>query len=539
MPAARIAAQCRTRWRHTPCALAKHARRPTIAAGGTPWTPRRAAITRSTRAGSAIRRASGARPRPRSTGSRSRRPCSIGKAGVYGRWFPDGVCNTCWNAVDRHVEAGRGEQAAIIYDSPVTNTKQTITYAALQTKTETLAGILQHDFGVEKGDRVILYMPMVPEALVAMLACARIGAIHSVVFGGFAPKELATRIDDCKPKVILSASCGIEVHARHSLQAAARRGDQARQAQAAGLPDPAAAAGEAPSWSPGRDHDWQTTWDDGAGLGAATCSSRVPMHGDRSALHPLHLGHDRHPEGRGARQRRPHGRAEMVDEEPLRRRARRVLVGGLRHRLGGRPQLHRLCAAAARLHHDPLRGQAGRHAGRRRVLARDRRARLRRDVHRADRVPRHQEGRPAGQAVREIRPVEIPHAVPRRRARRSRHHRLGGEPAEEAGDRSLVADRDRLGDRRQSGGPRPASGQARLADRADAGLRPARGRRRLQGGAARHDGLARGQAAAAAVVPADAVAGRRPHAARATSPSSPATTRPRTPASSTRTATST
>ena len=150
-----------------------------------------------------------------------------GNAGVYGRWFPDGVCNTCYNAVDRHVEAGRGTQAAIIYDSPVTNTKQTITYAALQTKTEMLAGILKKDFGVGKGDRVILYMPMVPEAVVAMLACARIGAIHSVVFGGFAPKELATRIDDAKPKVILSASCGIEVAPGHSLQAAARRGDPA------------------------------------------------------------------------------------------------------------------------------------------------------------------------------------------------------------------------------------------------------------------------------------------------------------------------
>src|SRR3954469_7323143 len=131
-------------------------------------------------------------------------------AGVYGRWFPDGVCNTCWNAVDRHVEAGRGTQPAIIYDSPVANSKQTITYAALQTKTETLAGILEKDFGVKKGDRVILYMPMVPEAVVAMLACARIGAIHYVVFGGFAPKELATRINDCTPKVIISASCGIE-----------------------------------------------------------------------------------------------------------------------------------------------------------------------------------------------------------------------------------------------------------------------------------------------------------------------------------------
>ncbi len=129
--------------------------------------------------------------------------------GVYGRWFAGGVCNTCWNAVDRHVMAGRGEQAAIIYDSPLGGIKQNITYARLQTETQVLAGILR-DLGVGKGDRVILYMPMVPEAVVAMLACARLGAIHSVVFGGFAAKELATRINDCKPKLILSASCGLE-----------------------------------------------------------------------------------------------------------------------------------------------------------------------------------------------------------------------------------------------------------------------------------------------------------------------------------------
>src|ERR1700744_3630524 len=102
-------------------------------------------------------------------------------AGGYRRWYPDGVCNPCYNAVDRHVEAGRGTQAAIIYDSPVTGSKQTITYAALQTKTEIPAGMLEKDFGVPKGDRVSLYMPMVPEALVGMLACARIGAVHSVV----------------------------------------------------------------------------------------------------------------------------------------------------------------------------------------------------------------------------------------------------------------------------------------------------------------------------------------------------------------------
>jgi propionyl-CoA synthetase len=131
-------------------------------------------------------------------------------AGVYGRWFTGASCNTCYNAIDRHVERGRAAQAAIIYDSPVTQTKRVISYAELQREVATLAAMLQ-DFGVRKGDRVILYMPMVPEALFGMYACARIGAIHSVVFGGFAAKELATRIDDCKPKLILSASCGIEV----------------------------------------------------------------------------------------------------------------------------------------------------------------------------------------------------------------------------------------------------------------------------------------------------------------------------------------
>ena len=130
-------------------------------------------------------------------------------SGVYGRWFPDAVCNTCFNAIDRHVVAGRGAQTAIVYDSPVTNSKRTISYADLLSEVKTFAAILR-DFGVAKGDRVILYMPMVPEALIAMYACARIGAIHSVVFGGFAPRELATRIDDAKPKLIVTASCGIE-----------------------------------------------------------------------------------------------------------------------------------------------------------------------------------------------------------------------------------------------------------------------------------------------------------------------------------------
>jgi propionyl-CoA synthetase len=124
-------------------------------------------------------------------------------------WFTDGMVNTCWNAVDRHVEGGRGDQAAIIYDSPITQTKHEITYAELRDRVASLAGALRAK-GIEKGDRVIIYMPMVPEAVEAMLACSRIGAIHSVVFGGFAANELAVRIDDAQPKAIIAASCGLE-----------------------------------------------------------------------------------------------------------------------------------------------------------------------------------------------------------------------------------------------------------------------------------------------------------------------------------------
>jgi propionyl-CoA synthetase len=125
------------------------------------------------------------------------------------RWFRGGLINTCYNAVDRHVDAGRGEQAALIYDSPVTGQKLTLSYADLRERVAAFAGTLRAQ-GVEKGDRVLIYMPMIPEAAIAMLASARLGAVHSVVFGGFAANELATRINDAKPKVIVSASCGIE-----------------------------------------------------------------------------------------------------------------------------------------------------------------------------------------------------------------------------------------------------------------------------------------------------------------------------------------
>ena len=130
------------------------------------------------------------------------------RAPLY-EWFSDSEVNTCYNAVDRHVLNGRGDQKAIIYDSPMTGTKYSITFSELLEKVSVLAGALTNN-GISKGDRVIIYMPMIPEGIISMLACARIGAIHSVVFGGFAANELAVRIDDAKPKAILAASCGLE-----------------------------------------------------------------------------------------------------------------------------------------------------------------------------------------------------------------------------------------------------------------------------------------------------------------------------------------
>src|SRR5690349_16453522 len=125
------------------------------------------------------------------------------------RWFPDAELNTCHNALDRHVAAGRGEALALVYDSPVTGTLRRYTFREMRDEVARFAGALRA-LGVGKGDRVVVYMAMVPEAVIAMLACARLGAVHSVVFGGFGPKELAARIDDARPKIVVATSCGIE-----------------------------------------------------------------------------------------------------------------------------------------------------------------------------------------------------------------------------------------------------------------------------------------------------------------------------------------
>ena len=260
-------------------------------------------------AGAPIRKPSGPRPRARSPGSRPPERIFDPEGGVYGRWFPDARCNACFNALDRHVEAGRGDQAALYYDSPVAATKRAITYRELLDETATLGAVLE-DLGVAAGDRVLIYMPMIPEAIVAMLACARIGAVHSVVFGGFAAKELATRIDDAEPKVVLTASCGIEpgriVEYKPLLDLAI---GLARHKPATCVvyqrPQIEAVMNGA------RDRDWSelVVGREGGGKTGAVRRSR----GDRSALYPLHFRHHRRAEGGRARHRRLSGRAQMVD----------------------------------------------------------------------------------------------------------------------------------------------------------------------------------------------------------------------------------
>jgi propionyl-CoA synthetase len=182
--------------------------------------------------------------------------------GVYGRWFPGATCNTCYNAVDRHVE-NRPGQAALIHDSPVTGTKRSYSFQEMLHEVQALARVLR-DFGVGKGDRVIIYMPMIPEAVFGMLACARIGAVHSVVFGGFAARELATRLDDAKPKLVLTASCGVEpgrtVAYKPLLDGAIEMAAHKPQACLV-LQRPML---EAPL-TPGRDHDWHDRVTDAAG----------------------------------------------------------------------------------------------------------------------------------------------------------------------------------------------------------------------------------------------------------------------------------
>ena len=216
------------------------------------------------------------------------------------RWFAGGMLNTCYNALDIHVERGRGEQAALIYDSPVTDTRKTYSYTELRDTVAKLAGAMQ-TYGVGHGDRVIIYMPMIPEAIMAKLACARLGAIHSVVFGGFAANELAVRIDDAKPKMILSASCGIEgsrVIAYKPLLDAAIEASTHKPSNCFVLQREQQIA----SLVEGRDSDWDDVVDVAEPCDCTPVAATDP-------LYVLHIWYNRTTQGGGSRQRRPCGSA--------------------------------------------------------------------------------------------------------------------------------------------------------------------------------------------------------------------------------------
>ena len=236
-----------------------------------------------------------------------------------GRWFPGARLNTCYNALDRHVERGAGDRVALVYDSPLTDTKQSYSYAELRDEVARFAGGIA-GLGVERGDRVLIYMPMVPEAVIAMLACARLGAIHSVVFGGFASAELATRIDDASPKLIVSASCGIEptrvIRYQPLLEGALEIANHA--------PDHCVVLQREQATSellPGRDLDWREL------VAAAKPAACVEV----EATDPLYIlytsGTTGIPKGCGARQRRARRCAPLECRECLRHPTRRCLLG--------------------------------------------------------------------------------------------------------------------------------------------------------------------------------------------------------------------
>ena len=366
---------------------------------------------------------------------------------------------------------------------------------------QALAAVMQ-DFGVAKGDRVILYMPMVPEAVVAMLACARIGAVHSVVFGGFAAKELATRIEDAKPKLIFSASCGIEpgriVQYKPLLDEAIRLSSVKPQACII-LQRPQQAC----DLTAGRDHDWASLRR--AALDAGKAAPCVPV----NATDPLYILYTSGTTGIPKGVVRDNG-GHLV-----------ALKWSMFNLYGVKPGEVWWCGSDigwvvghSYIVYGPLIHGAtsimyeGKPVGTPdagafwRVISEHKAVALF-TAPTAFRAIKKED--PDGTFIRQIRPVEIPHAVSRRRARRSADGGMGGGAVEGAGDRSLVADRNRLVHRRQSGGLGHAAGQARLADGADAGLSGRRGRRGGKAGGRRHHGLDRDQAADAAGLPADAV----------------------------------
>ena len=322
----------------------------------------------------------------------------------FAKWFVGGTTNLCHNAVDRHL-ATRGDQAALIYVSTETGDEKTYTYRQLYREVNRMAGILK-SLGVARGDRVLIYLPMIPEAAFAMLACARIGAIHSVVFGGFASVSLATRIDDAQPKLIVSADAGSRagkpIPYKHLLDEAIALAkfppakvllidrkladDEARAGTRRRLRDVARRAYER--------------------RGAVRMARVVG-----TELHPVHVGHDGQAEGRAARHRRSRRRTRCVDARHFLQSAGRDVFFDQRHRLGRRPLVHRLRAADQRHGHGDVRRPAD-PARRRHLVEHRREVQGQRDVLVADRDSRAEEAGPG--AAEEIRFVESAVAVPRR-----------------------------------------------------------------------------------------------------------------------------
>jgi propionyl-CoA synthetase len=274
-----------------------------------------------------------------------RRVLDDSRAPLY-HWFPDGVLNTCHNALDRHVDGGRAEQVALIYESPVTGRVRRFTYCALRDEVARCAGALRR-LGVAKGDRVIICMPMIPEAVVATLACARLGAVHSVVFGGFAANELASRIEDSRAKLLISASCGLEPNRIVEYKPLL---DRALELVAS--PPERCITVQRPRRTAelvaGRDLEWDEALE---GAEPAEC---VPV----ATTDPLYILYTSGTTGLPKGIVRDNGGHAVAlrwsMDANLGRPAWGGLLGGVGHRLGGRPLLHRPRPVAARLHDDPV-----------------------------------------------------------------------------------------------------------------------------------------------------------------------------------------
>jgi hypothetical protein len=383
----------------------------------------------------------------------------------FARWFVGGTTNLCHNAVDRHL-AERGDQAALIFVSTETGVEKSYSFKELHAEVQRTAASLI-ELGVGKGDRVLIYMPMIPEAAFAMLACARIGAVHCVVFGGFASGSLATRIEDAEPKVVVSADAGSrggKVIAYKPLLDEAIRLSK-HKPDAVLLTD----RGLAPmDLAAGRDHLASELRRE-----APRCPGALHMAGvHRHQLHHLHQRHHRQAQGRAARRGRLRRGAGREHEAHLRWPARRNLLLDQRHRLGGGPQLHRLWPADRRHGDDHVRRPA--HAGhrqatrRRHLVAPGREVQGDGDVQRADRGAGAQEARPG--AAEEIRPVEPACAVPGRRAAGRADRALDQRRPGRADHRQLLADRIGLADDHHCQRRRGQGQQVRQPGRADVRL---------------------------------------------------------------------